>query len=140
MARTVLLDTGFLVALANRRDPDHRRCLVAWKELRAKFVSVEGVLVEAAHLLRRAPSGAEVAFNIAAAVATEFLAPTRERYQCALALMSRYRSAPMDFVDALLVAAAEELSIAEILTLDRRGFETYRAGQRPFVILPTHAG
>ena len=136
MARTLLLDTGFLVALANRSDPDHQRCVRAWEQLHAKFVSVEGVLVETAHLLRRAPAGPHVAFQIAASVRTEFAAPSPERYQQAFGLMKRYRSVPMDFVDALLVAVADELSIAEILTLDRRGFETYRASKGPFAIIP----
>ena len=43
----------------------------------------------------------------------------------------------MDFVDALLVAAAEEFGIRDVLTLDRRGFETYRAnGRERFRIAP----
>jgi len=41
--------------------------------------------------------------------------------------MQRYRKIPMDFVDSLLVAAADQLSIKEVLTLDRRGFEMYRS-------------
>ena len=32
----------------------------------------------------------------------------------------------MDFADATLVRAAEQLGIVEVLTLDRRGFSTYR--------------
>ena len=41
-------------------------------------------------------------------------------------LMSKYSDTPMDFADATLVLLAEELEVAEILTLDRRGFTTYR--------------
>lgn len=137
MARTLLLDTGFLVALANRRDPDHRRCVDAWAAVRAQFVSVEGVLVEAAHLLRRAPDGGRVAFEIARSVKTSFVPPADALYARAFDLMQRYRNVPMDFVDALLVAAADQLSINEVLTLDRRGFETYRSSKGPFSIIPS---
>jgi len=43
----------------------------------------------------------------------------------------------MDLVDAVLVAVAEEHGIREVLTLDRRGFETYRPrGRQRFEILP----
>ena len=48
-------------------------------------------------------------------------------YARAFDLMQRYRKIPMDFVDSLLVAAADQLSIKEVLTLDRRGFEMYRS-------------
>ena len=41
-------------------------------------------------------------------------------------LMNRYSSTPMDFADATLVLLAETLGTTEILTLDRRGFSTYR--------------
>ena len=40
--------------------------------------------------------------------------------------MSKYSDTPMDFADATLVLLAEELGVAEILTLDRRGFTAYR--------------
>ncbi len=140
MPSTLLLDTGFLVALANRRDPDHRRCVEAWAPLRAKFISVEGVLVEAAHLLRRAPDGGRVAFEIARSVQTLFVPPSEALYARAFDLMKRYRNVPMDFVDALLVAAADDLSIGEVLTLDRRGFETYRSRKGPFSIIPSGIG
>jgi predicted nucleic acid-binding protein len=40
--------------------------------------------------------------------------------------MRKYHDTPMDFVDALLVASAEERGIRDVFTLDRRGFSTYR--------------
>jgi predicted nucleic acid-binding protein len=125
------------VELANRRDPDHRRCVEAWAPLRAKFVTVEGVLVEAAHLMRRVPDGGRAAFEIARSVQTMFVPPAERLYSRAFELMKRYRNVPMDFVDALLVAPADELSVTEVLTLDRRGFETYRSSKGAFSIIPS---
>jgi predicted nucleic acid-binding protein len=46
-----------------------------------------------------------------------------------LRLMSKYRDTPMDFPDATLVWTAEQTGIEQILTLDRRGFSTYRFGK-----------
>jgi hypothetical protein len=40
--------------------------------------------------------------------------------------MEEYADTPMDFADATLVLLAEALGIEDILTLDRRGFATYR--------------
>jgi predicted nucleic acid-binding protein len=43
----------------------------------------------------------------------------------------------MDFADATLVLAAERLRFHHIITLDRRGFLTFRIGKRKaFEIFP----
>jgi predicted nucleic acid-binding protein len=44
-------------------------------------------------------------------------------------LMAKYADTPMDFSDATLVWLAEESGIERVLTLDRRGFQTYRFGR-----------
>lgn len=137
MARSVLLDTGFLVALVNAADPDHAPCAAVWNGLRARVVTVEGVLVEAAHMLRRAPGGLEAATGIVVAVGATIVPLDAARLERCTALTVRYRNVPMDLVDALLVATAEDAEIGEILTLDRRGFRAYRFGRsRAFTILP----
>lgn len=137
MAKAVLLDTGVLVALINRKDPDHENCLFVWKKLRAQIYTVEGVLVEAAHMLRKAPNGPRHAIELVLAAKTKIVGIQDPALLRAMDLMDRYRDVPMDFVDALLVAVSEDLNISEILTLDRRGFETYRIfGKRRFTVLP----
>jgi uncharacterized protein len=51
--------------------------------------------------------------------------------------MVRHADMPLDFADASLIALAEEFGIGRILTLDRRGFGTYRWRQtRVFTIAP----
>ena len=51
--------------------------------------------------------------------------------------MDKYRDVPMDFVDAELVAVAEERGVRDVLTLDRRGFSAYRArGRERFRMWP----
>ena len=137
MASASLLDTGVVVALANRRDPDHVRCVDVWKQIRGQLVTVEGVLVESTHLLRRVPGGPEAATNLVLEAGTVLVAPTADRMRTAVALARRYTNVPMDFVDALLVAVAEELAITDVLTLDHRGFGTYRLSKkRRFTIIP----
>lgn len=137
MARQVLLDTGFVVALVNAKDPDHERCVAVWKELRARILSVEGVLVECAHLLRRTGGAPAAAIQLVFGAGTEILPLTEERALRAAALMAKYHDIPMDFVDALLVTVAEERQISQILTLDHRGFESYRiSGRKRFVLFP----
>ena len=57
----------------------------------------------------------------------ETLQPSR--IAAAVALMKKYADTPMDFADATLVVAADQLGIVEVLTLDRRGFSTYRTSK-----------
>jgi predicted nucleic acid-binding protein len=136
VARRALLDTGFVVALVNQADPDHERCVEVWRGLRTQLLSVDGVLVEAAHLLRRSPGGPAGVVGLVFGAGTELLATTEQRASRAVALMRKYADVPMDFVDALLVIAAEEHKIRDVLTLDRRGFLTYRVGRERFRLLP----
>ena len=137
MGEGYLLDTGFIVALVDARDRDHARCTEVWKSVRGKLVSVEGVLAEAAHLLRRNPGGVRHAVELAIAAGTIFVPSSSKRFRRALDLIDKYRDLPMDWVDALLVASAEETGINQVLTLDERGFLSYRIhGRRPFQLLP----
>lgn len=131
-----LLDTGFLVALVNAADPAHVACSETWAELRGPFVSTEGVLVEAAWLLRRDPAAFERLADITLRVGTLVMAPLPLRTRRALELMSEYRDIPMDLVDALLVAISEETGVLQVLTLDRRGFGAFctRAGKKLSVL------
>lgn len=50
--------------------------------------------------------------------------------------MKKYSNIPMDFADATLVWTAEQTGIGDIVTLDRRGFSSYRfGGKRRFKLL-----
>jgi hypothetical protein len=48
-----------------------------------------------------------------------------ELYEAAV-LMDKHADTPMDFADATLVLLGEALGVGAVLTLDRRGFSTYR--------------
>ena len=121
-----LVDTGFLVALVNRADPAHQVCAEVWGRVAGPFISTEGVLVESAWLLRKAPGALEAVVGLLRGVGAVVPPVTSARVDRALALMKRYRDVPMDLVDALLMALAEETNTKQVLSLDRRGFRTYR--------------
>jgi len=121
----------------NAADPDHARCVDVWRDVRAQIVTVEGVLAEASYLLRRALGGPAAAIKLALGVGARLVPAPEPRLRRATGLLETYRDVPMDLVDALLVVSAEEMRISEILTLDERGFRTYRiGGRRSFQMLP----
>ena len=98
---------------------------------------MEGVLVECAYLLQRVRGGTGDAIRIVFESGTQVVPLTSERATRASSLMEKYHDTPMDFVDALLVATAEDENMREILTLDRRGFETFRiSGRTRFRLFP----
>lgn len=62
--------------------------------------------------------------------------PEAEEWKRMRALMQQYHDTPMDLADAALIAAAEQLDLLRIFTLDSH-FRAYRVnGKQPFDIVP----
>lgn len=116
-----LTDTGPLVALINRNDPNHPACAAATKRLPAgPLVTTWPCFTEAMYLLFRAggyPAQAELWRwrTTGRLILHDLSAFEIERMT---ELMGTYRDRPMDLADASLVAAAEGLSMQRIFTID----------------------
>ena len=128
----ILLDTGPIVALLDRSDQDHEKCVRALTHLPSPLITCEAVLAEACYLLRGLKGApADVLQNVDRG---SFQIPYRVTGRAAALarLMKKYATVPMDFADACLVDMAEELRIGRIWTLDD-DFRIYRWGRnRPF--------
>ncbi len=132
-----LLDTGPLVALLSRNDAAHEQCVETFASLPGPLLSTEEVLTEAMHLVGKRPRDAATCLDFFIRAGALLLPMTAQRLARCRELMARYSNVPMDFADATLVALAEELEIGNVLTLDHRGFVTYRWNRtRRFTILP----
>lgn len=132
----VLVDAGPFVALIDRRDAHHTRCVDALRTIADPLVTVWPALVEAMYLLDTWPEQAALWAMVEAGPIA--LAPLGDEDVPRLReLMAKYRGLPMDFADAALVQVAERDGYRRIFTLDRRDFEGYRvAGRERFTILP----
>ncbi|MDR2013464.1 MAG: PIN domain-containing protein [Rhodanobacter sp.] len=132
----ILADSGFWIALGNRRDRYHEAALAALEHFGAEgFVSTWPVLTEVTHLLTSRVSVAQaIAFiDSIARGACEIPDPPSDVLPRAHMLMRRYSDLPMDLADASLVILAEELEESRILSTDRRDFDGYRwKHRRPF--------
>lgn len=133
-----LLDTGPLVALLDRSEPDHNRVKRFMADLRgSRLVTTGAVITEAFYFLSEVRDGPASVVAFIQASATE----VREVFgadalAASVRLMSRYANIPMDFPDATLVWVAEQSGADRILTLDRRGFTSFRFGKnRQFKLL-----
>ncbi len=140
MATTVkgLIDTGALLALLDRDDSWHEACVEAFANARLPLGTTCAVLAELFHLLGSSLRELRAGWALIRSGAIEIL-PLQNRDLPALeGLMVKYHDCPMDFADATLVLAAEQLGLSRIYTVDHDDFETYRIGSRKrFSISPT---
>jgi len=133
--RPTLLDTGVIVALLDRSEMRHSRCVKVIKGLERPLVTCEAVIAESCYLLRGMPGAAEAVLeNVERGVLqipfqlSRSAAPVR-------AILGKYRDRPADFADACLIYLADELNTGDILTLDP-DFEFFRwRRNRPFHLL-----
>jgi predicted nucleic acid-binding protein len=125
----ILTDSGFWIALGNRRDRHHRAAREAaecWSD--EGFVTTWQVLTEVTHLLV-ARVGMHQALEFMDGVAQGTVSmpePPEEALSHTVYLMHRYRELPMDLADASLVILAEQLEEGRILSTDLRDFAGYR--------------
>jgi hypothetical protein len=133
--KPILVDTGFLVALYDQREPMHNICRQLHDQLENPLVTCEAVIVEALHLLRFLLKAKQ---NILASIdqgVLEIRFRLSESAGQVQALMEKYIDTPADFADACLIRMADELDTGDILTLDR-DFTHYRWRRtRPFRML-----
>jgi predicted nucleic acid-binding protein len=125
-----LVDTGPLVAYLNRKDPEHGRIAAVLDSFPGRLVSTGAVITEAMFFLAKSRGGPGVLADLVASgniiVVDAFQAA---ELRTSARLMDRYSDTPMDFADATLVVVAQILGVIDILTLDRRGFSTFRTSE-----------
>jgi predicted nucleic acid-binding protein len=126
---TIVVDTGPLVAILNRRDKHHAWAREHFARLSPPLLTCEGVLSEASYLLGHGSSGG------AAVVTLVERGVLRVEFRCqdeaprVRGLMERYASVPMAFADACLVRMAELHHDATVWTVDS-DFRIYRKNGR----------
>jgi predicted nucleic acid-binding protein len=136
----VLIDTGAIVAMLDRNERNHRRCVEALEHVDAPLVTCEAVIAESCYLLRDLRGAADAVLeNVERGV---FQIPFRltEATKAVRALLARYANVPMDLADGCLVHLADLVNSGRILTLDH-DFTVYRwRRRRPFdLLLPVDA-
>lgn len=125
MLKTILIDSGPLIALFDRDDKYHKKIVAFIKGTNFRFVTTTAVLTEVSHMLD---------FNVN--VQVDFLewvlregVILEEIQQIDIArivnLTKKYYDLPMDFADGTLIVAAERTGIREIISIDS-DFDIYR--------------
>ena len=131
----ILIDSGFLLALLDRRDAWHVRAQAFAVSAEEGWITTWPVLTETAYLLQTVlgPSFAAALMDDVASGGLQVWDIPPARHAQTAALMRKYAQLPMDLADASLVLLAEHLDTGRILSTDERDFKTYRWKQRkPF--------
>jgi predicted nucleic acid-binding protein len=130
MARSVLVDAGFLVALLSRRDGNHSWAAAQGQRLPPPWRTCEAVLSETFHLL-----GVRGGPGLAALLHRRAVTPAFDlggEVEPVLRLMRKYSSLPMSLADACIVRMTEAMADPVVLTTDM-DFRIYRRHGRQAV-------
>jgi predicted nucleic acid-binding protein len=135
----IIVDSGVLIAAADKDDRHHNLCLHLFREHASDFVVPAGVVVAVCWMLGRHVS-IDLEADFLASIADGELhveAHTPADYQRAAQLVTTYRSLPLDAVDAMVIASAERLRVTTVATIDHRHFSVVRPDHAPhFELLP----
>jgi predicted nucleic acid-binding protein len=130
MARNILVDAGFLVALLSRRDTHHEWAATQASEYPPPWSSCEAVLSEAFYLLgeRGTPSLAALLRRRALAVAFTLA----ENVEPIVKLLEKYSDVPMSLAHVCLVRMTETRADPIVMTTDQ-DFRVYRRHGRQVI-------
>jgi predicted nucleic acid-binding protein len=124
--RGVLIDAGPLVALIDRGDQQHARCVEALRDIHDPLITVWPALTEAMYLLGPSWQAQAALWEMVTSETVELRTIDQEDLSRMAELMRKYHDLPMDLADAALVRVAERDRIRHVFTLDQRDFGVYR--------------
>jgi uncharacterized protein len=130
MAKNVLVDAGFVVALLSDRDAHHQWAVSRAPDLPPPWSTCEAALSETFRLLGARGTASLAALLHRRALLVSF--KLAENLEPVLKLLGKYSDVPMSLADACLVRMTETLADPVILTTDK-DFRVYRRHSRQMV-------
>jgi predicted nucleic acid-binding protein len=131
----IIADTGFWLALANRKDQYHQLAINKLNQLKEPLITTHPVITETCYLLlNKLGNYAQCSFiEMWESGAFQVFELNQSHANRIKELMEKYVNLPMDLADASLIILSEHLGHGRILTVDQRDFAIYRwKNQYPF--------
>ena len=119
----LLVDTGPLVALANKRDKYHQKCSTFLERYRGRLLTTWSVLTEFSHLAHSV-SATLALYQWIERGGMEVSPLGRDELVSTIDWITRYADHPMDLADASLIVTAIRTGCIDVWTLNRADFET----------------
>ncbi|MCB0045580.1 MAG: PIN domain-containing protein [Caldilineaceae bacterium] len=136
---TCIVDTSFLVSLMNSGERHHAQCRKVAEEFSGRLLLPVTVLPEVAYLLdvRFGHAVMQAFVDAIGDHAWEIVQLEESDLARCADILAQYADNDLDFVDATIIAMAERLNVATVLTLDRRHFQVIRPlHTHHFTLLP----
>jgi predicted nucleic acid-binding protein len=125
MFQRVIVDTGVLVALIDRRDHYHTWVTEQLNQIGPPLLTCEAVISETWFLLQRVKNGRETLLHLLEQRQIVVRFDLDVELKAVVALLARYQSVPASLADAELVRMAELYPNSMVFTLDS-DFQIYR--------------
>lgn len=124
----IMADTGFWLALANRKDQYHPLAISKLNQLKEPLITTHPVITETCYLLlNKLGNYAQCNFmEMWYSGAFQVFELKQFHAERVKELMEKYANLPMDLADASLIILSENLGHGRILTVDQRDFAIYR--------------
>jgi predicted nucleic acid-binding protein len=129
---SVIVDTGPLVALLNRRERHHSWVAETMDVIEPPIFTCDPVLSEACFLLQDIDGGPDAVLELVARGIVRSDFHVLAEVDALRALMKKFASVPMSLADACLVRMTELDQRSVVLTLDS-DFRIYRRNKRQVV-------
>jgi uncharacterized protein len=136
MGRTVLIDSGCIVAALHKRDQHHAWARAHFEAFVEPFMTCEAALSESFFLLERMREGKQALCALLERKVILLRFSMEDEVTETLRLLRRYGDIPMSLADACLVRMAELIPEATVFTTDS-DFATYRKHGRQIIPLIT---
>lgn len=134
--KELIVDSGFLIALLNKKDQYHQKASQRIKSLSdRRWISTWAIMTEVSHILAREKAffAIQNLLNLCENNALTLFHLDTHHIPRLKQLMGKYQDPPIDLADASLILLAEELGHGEIVSTDKRDFGAYRwKNHKPF--------
>ena len=136
--KTVLLDTGPIVAYLSANDTHHAWAVAALGQLRPPLLTCEPVLAEAVYLLRGLSSGPARVFDLIRRGAVTVGFRLADELDPVQRVIAKYGPGRTDLADACLVRMSEVYADPVVVTIDSQFRDVYRRHGRKTIptVLP----
>lgn len=119
--RGVFLDTGYLIALVNKKDTLHRVALTASQKFRGPFFTTQLILIELANSLSlpaQRPIAIKIIEKIQADPLTTLVPCTSDRFEKAFLLYKSRSDKSWGMIDCFSFISMDEFGIEQAITFD----------------------
>lgn len=125
MDKTIIVDTGVLVALIDKREQYHQWATEQAQNLLPPFITCEAVISETCFLLRNLHKGKDAVLSMLEDEILQIDFSLSDEISKIRTLMSKYENVPMSLADGCLVRMSELVENSVVFTIDS-DFYIYR--------------